>query len=156
MNSDSYFDGVEIVGTTSGQLTTANNVINGNNVGSTSAWYIPRDTIVVCWGKGNKVTGWATGILSGAPDSTIEIHSNCIFGNSCGINNYGSASIDATLNYWGHDSGPYHATLNLDGQGNSVSSDVEFIPWYTDEDCSIPSGELEKTMLAEAIVKTLR
>ncbi len=51
-------------------------------------------------------------------------------------NNYGlssntiSPNVSATLNWWGSPLGPFHATLNnATGTGNSVSNNVDFIPW---------------------------
>ena len=37
--------------------------------------------------------------------------------------------VNATQLWWGHPSGPYHATLNPGGQGNKVSNGVSFSPW---------------------------
>jgi hypothetical protein len=37
--------------------------------------------------------------------------------------------VDARSNWWGAQSGPYHATLNLGGTGNDVSDNVLFDPW---------------------------
>jgi parallel beta-helix repeat protein len=38
-------------------------------------------------------------------------------------------NIDATNNWWGDDTGPYHATLNPGGKGLVVSDSVNFIPF---------------------------
>jgi parallel beta-helix repeat protein len=38
--------------------------------------------------------------------------------------------VDATGNWWGATSGPYHPTLNAAGTGNAVSDGVTFDPWY--------------------------
>jgi len=48
-----------------------------------------------------------------------------------GINNTSSNSINATNNYWGHESGPYHPTLNPKGKGDKISDNVDFKPWLT-------------------------
>lgn len=40
--------------------------------------------------------------------------------------------VDARRNWWGHASGPYHPTLNPQGQGDEVGDAVNFVPWYTD------------------------
>ena len=71
-----------------------------------------------------------------ASDMKVEVHRNCIFGNHAyGISNHvDGATIDAILNYWGYESGPRHDELNSSGQGNSVSDNVNFAPWYQDED----------------------
>lgn len=37
--------------------------------------------------------------------------------------------IDAKNNWWGHNSGPYHANLNPTGLGNYIEGDVLFDPW---------------------------
>ncbi|MEK9149111.1 MAG: right-handed parallel beta-helix repeat-containing protein, partial [Candidatus Desantisbacteria bacterium] len=42
-----------------------------------------------------------------------------------------SGTISATLNWWGHNSGPYSGTSNPSGQGDQVSDWVEYIPWLT-------------------------
>jgi len=60
-----------------------------------------------------------------------------------GINNeYTLYDVDARLNYWGNNSGPYHPTKNPNGKGNEVSDHVLFQPfwqnplkfWITDAD----------------------
>jgi len=42
-----------------------------------------------------------------------------------------SIPLNAENNWWGHPSGPYHSTLNPDGQGDNVSDNVDFDPWLT-------------------------
>jgi len=37
--------------------------------------------------------------------------------------------VDATNNWWGYASGPFHPTLNPNGEGNQVSDHVLFDPW---------------------------
>jgi hypothetical protein len=39
---------------------------------------------------------------------------------------------DARWNWWGDSSGPYHATQNPAGQGDTIVGNVAFIPWYPD------------------------
>jgi len=43
-----------------------------------------------------------------------------------------SAAADARENFWGHNSGPYHAEFNPEGQGDTITGNVPFIPWLTD------------------------
>lgn len=38
-------------------------------------------------------------------------------------------SLNAIMNYWGHDSGPYHESTNPDGIGSSVTDLVIYSPW---------------------------
>ena len=55
---------------------------------------------------------------------------NSITGNEdYGAANLAETSLEATDNWWGHPSGPYHPTKNPDGQGNDVSDNVQFEPW---------------------------
>lgn len=64
------------------------------------------------------------------------IRRNRIENNAFGLfNRNGTAfplTVDARNNWWGHESGPNHPTLNPDGQGNGVSDGVLYDPWLTD------------------------
>jgi hypothetical protein len=65
--------------------------------------------------------------------STFTINYCNICGNSgYGIINSYPSSINAEHNWWGDATGPYHATLNPGGLGDSVSDYVDFTPWLTD------------------------
>ncbi len=46
-------------------------------------------------------------------------------------NETGTVTVSAENCWWNHDSGPYHATLNPDGQGERVSNGVDFTPWIS-------------------------
>ncbi len=46
----------------------------------------------------------------------------------CNLNE--TYTLNATLNWWGDASGPYHETRNSDGKGDAVSDNVTFTPWY--------------------------
>jgi parallel beta-helix repeat protein len=62
-----------------------------------------------------------------------QSHFNDIIGNDLGMDVSG-ASVDATYNYWGSSSGPYHKTLNPRGKGNPVGGDgvnLDFIFFLT-------------------------
>jgi pimeloyl-ACP methyl ester carboxylesterase len=51
-----------------------------------------------------------------------------------GIWNYFSPfTVDATNNWWGTPTGPFHWSLNATGTGNPVSDDVTFAPWLTSD-----------------------
>lgn len=66
--------------------------------------------------------------------SQSNIHAN----SGCGISSEPLATVDARNNYWGDPSGPLHATLNPQGLGESVSTNVLFEPWkgnYCTENC---------------------
>ena len=68
----------------------------------------------------------------------VGIHYNNLIGsqNFGVVINYdgqdvGEVTADATNNWWGDASGPYHAILNPDGSGDVVSDNVDFVPWLT-------------------------
>ena len=57
---------------------------------------------------------------------------NHIYRNLHGMTISSGASVNATYNYWGDETGPYHATLNPTGTGNSVDgngTDLDFRPF---------------------------
>ncbi|MEM1540212.1 MAG: right-handed parallel beta-helix repeat-containing protein [Candidatus Bathyarchaeia archaeon] len=63
-----------------------------------------------------------------------EAHFNDIFDNGLGMDVSAIASVNATRNYWGDPSGPYHASLNPNGKGNPVGGDgvnLDFIFFLT-------------------------
>jgi parallel beta-helix repeat protein len=63
-----------------------------------------------------------------------EAHWNDIYGNELGMEVLGDAVVNATYNYWGHKSGPYHVSLNPAGKGNPVGGDgvnLDFIFFLT-------------------------
>jgi len=67
-------------------------------------------------------------------NSIMEAHFNNIVGNTVyGVWNNGGETVDATNNWWGDASGPYHPIANPGGEGNSVSDDMTFEPWLGDE-----------------------
>ncbi len=45
--------------------------------------------------------------------------------------------VDAEFNYWGHDSGPFHPSTNINGQGNEVSDYVNYDPWINETTLSV-------------------
>jgi len=64
-------------------------------------------------------------------NSSLVIHNSLIFNNTgYGILNYSSNTVDATRNWWGDPTGPYHYVLNTGGLGNAVSDGVNFSPWF--------------------------
>ncbi|MGI6708019.1 MAG: hypothetical protein ACOX33_02655 [Dethiobacteria bacterium] len=87
---------------------------------------------------GTKVTGWAQGILSDtlAAGAKVEIRSQLDSRTTLSTVSKTAAVLLSTpsLNYWGHTSGPRHATTNTSGQGNEVSNNVNYNPWHQDEE----------------------
>jgi len=88
--------------------------------------------------EGDTITGHEVGVYlndyatgSSGSSYNVAVHQSAITGNTgYGVQNeYSGTTIDATLNYWGATTGPYHATKNPDGGGNKVSDYVDFSPW---------------------------
>jgi len=106
------------------------NVKNGIKLISTS-----NNSISNCEIFGNSVGISFFDSYSGSSFGNIiqwnEIYNNSEFGISA-LNNSG-VQVDASFNYWGHNSGPFNKDLNPDGQGDNVSKNVNFTPWlYSD------------------------
>jgi len=63
-----------------------------------------------------------------------EAHWNDIYGNDYGMDVTSNAVVDATYNYWGNESGPYHISLNPAGKGDLAGGDgvnLDFIFFLT-------------------------
>ena len=85
---------------------------------------------------GNKLYSNNYGVGVWGPDrgdGTNLINFNSIAGNTgFGVRSFDAAFlVDATKNWWGHPTGPYHPTKNLAGMGDRVSDYVLFDPWLT-------------------------
>lgn len=74
-------------------------------------------------------------VSSGYDHDVPQIHQSNIYNNSdFGVRNVSpSDTVDATLNYWGASTGPYHADLNPTGEGDAVSDGVKFDPYLTSQ-----------------------
>ncbi|MBA7505057.1 hypothetical protein ES706_03720 [subsurface metagenome] len=129
-------DGVMLMG--SSNNTVENNVVtssvsNGIHVRESSN----NNTILR-----NTVENNPNGIrISGSGGNVFNY--NNVVGNGSGLVNAGWDTVDATLNWWGDPSGPSGVGL---GKGDSVSANVEYIPWL---DASYPGG---KPVVAEVQV----
>jgi hypothetical protein len=141
--ADHAFDGLDIsYSWTTGpwKWDMRRNILNGNHVGSGSSGIRLRGSLpgsAVVHMRRFAITGWAQGILADDLDAyaTVIIENSLIYDNSeYGILNGSGAAIEAGYNYWGHSYGPFHESKNPYGQGNRVSDNVEFMPWYPDED----------------------
>ena len=70
--------------------------------------------------------------------SGLRVHFNNFQGNDTAVDAIGeenpSGNLDATKNWWGAATGPYHATTNPSGAGNPVSDNVYYSPWCAVED----------------------
>ena len=67
-------------------------------------------------------------------DTAASIHrlsDNAFIHNGDAVySNYGT--LEASSNYWGDSTGPYHAGQNPNGRGDSIQGSVDFTPWYPD------------------------
>jgi hypothetical protein len=136
--SGGTYDGVQISGSATEYWSISDNELYGNNVGSDSSGFRLMNSLATGANlhlTRNRITGWTKGFYSDtlATGMTVELRRNWIYDNtSYGIENGNGATIDAILNYWGDKSGPSHATQNTSGQGNTVSDNVNFVPWHQD------------------------
>jgi hypothetical protein len=126
-------------GSTSTNIAEGSAIFQSNDGAYSQPFEIPYNTNTTI--TGNTISGFVRGIalheaLSGTyvqPGTTVKatIHLNNIDGNSSfGVDaSTLSATINATSNWWGDPSGPFHATTNPSGQGDTVSDHVDFDPW---------------------------
>ena len=113
--------------------TTIENLLAGILIGWPLDGFDPSTAEV----KGSTISNnYGVGIAV-SDDSALEAHFNNILGNTEGGLCAGSGTVDATYNWWGDASGPYHETLNPDGMGDEVYFDgeasVDFEPWLENE-----------------------
>ncbi len=139
-----------------------NNTVTFSGVTNTNAYGVetyagcsPEDLDVLI--DGNVVTGFDYGVVMSACTDYPSVFTNLVAQNNSitGNTSYGMYSdityltVDARNNWWGAQSGPYHATLNPLGTGNAVSDNILFSPWtgmygvsvvpeYTITNCSTP------------------
>jgi len=62
----------------------------------------------------------------------IDILNNSIWGNSVYgllVSQNGDYEINATMNYWGSDTGPFHVDVNPKGEGDNISGLATIEPW---------------------------
>ncbi len=66
-------------------------------------------------------------------ESNLQLRDNLFFDTGTALrNDQITTPVDARLNWWGDSTGPYHATLNPNGQGDEIQGNVWFEPWYPD------------------------
>ncbi len=128
-------DGARSGGSRDTTISVSDSTFDGGSTGygtGIGAWAVSGDNITLdifnC-----KVTNWSTGIElwdDGSAGAAGKVRNSYIFANSTiGLDNYSAPTADALSNWWGHATGPYHATLNPAGQGDAVSDNVDFDPW---------------------------
>ncbi len=76
-----------------------------------------------------------TTIMNAANSANVSVHYSCFSTAAktppCGVVCDASSQVDARNCFWGHSTGPYHATANPGGLGACVSDGVIFSPWWT-------------------------
>ncbi len=64
----------------------------------------------------------------------VTVRGGSIRENTHGIVTAPGTEVNAKRIYWGHESGPYNAVNNPQGQANDIGNRVEFCPFYTDQE----------------------
>ena len=111
----------------SNACTITNNTCSSNNndgIHLLLSWY--------CTITNNTISENVVGIYLRASSRDNTAHYNNIYNNTdCGINaNYNEGyKVDATHNWWGDNSGPYHLEDNPEGEGDNITDYVLFDPW---------------------------
>ena len=69
-----------------------------------------------------------------------SVNYNSIYNNSIYAiqNNEGNSLVNATKNYWGHISGPYHPINNPLGLGDNITDNITYKPWNEFDGYSVP------------------
>jgi len=112
-------------------------VVSGNTLSSNSRGLNFVGNISATISR-NSISYNDVGIYFENTTSTVSPHFNDIYGNLNGTKVTLSQPINATYNYWGDATGPFHVSLNPGGKGNSVQSDgydLDFIEFL-----SAPNG----------------
>ncbi|MBL7067530.1 MAG: T9SS type A sorting domain-containing protein [Candidatus Marinimicrobia bacterium] len=65
------------------------------------------------------------------------------------IYNNNSANIEATNNWFGNSSGPYHPIQNISGKGDSVNVSVNIYPWLTSPSTSAPPIPIQNLQVVD-------
>jgi hypothetical protein len=116
------------------------NTISGGNIGVEVVSYAGEDGNAQGTLSQNEIkSATVAGIQLQDQDTTdafipkISGDSNSISDNAIGVNNTTATPITMTNNYWGSASGPTNAInkFNVGSQGNSVTANVTFIPWWS-------------------------
>jgi len=105
-----------------------NTVIIQNNLSLNNyGFYVETNTSTYI--TNNYISNNTDGIFYQAGNGN-EAHFNDIYNNTMGMDVSLQANVNATYNYWGDESGPFHSSLNPNGKGNPVGGDgvdLEFI-----------------------------
>jgi parallel beta-helix repeat protein len=142
-----HFEGILLL---AGTATVSNNTITGNNIGVAIIAFAGDTTNAVGTLVSNNITNNGNGGLA-FPGGGIRVlndtgatttaqataHFNRIVGNSVGLDNGTTTTVDATNNWWGSNAGP-------GGTGSdTVSGPVTFNPWLVLQVTASPNAVAE-------------
>jgi predicted outer membrane repeat protein len=114
--------------------------ISGNFASEGGAIYCTQDSSPILTEVtivNNSASGEGDGIYI-SNSSVLSIGHSTIFNSGVAIQYAGGGQIDATDNWWGDPSGPFHPIQNSEGLGDSVSQSVNITPWLTTPDINAP------------------
>jgi len=98
-------------------------VFTNNDVDSTNTYGIGIDThnkfTDVNFGDGNRINY----------NNFVDVPGNYGFNATSILSSLTTYRLNATLNWWGNATGPYHSTTNPSGTGCGVSDNVDYTPW---------------------------
>lgn len=63
---------------------------------------------------------------------SMVFRENLFYNNGYAMQAENGEAVDARWNWWGDETGPYHATQNPNGQGDTIVGEVDFDPWHPD------------------------
>jgi parallel beta-helix repeat protein len=121
---------------------TITSAVKGIRMKGSSGNTITGNTITGCGMGFDASPSWQVGVWYPCVDNTIE--TNSIIGNTTGFNvdtDPNQGDVNATRNWWGDATGPYHATTNTGGLGNPVTDKVIYDPWWTNNGMTILSSD---------------
>jgi hypothetical protein len=104
----------------------------------------------------NYIDRFLTAVRCESDANPVITHNSLACAPNWGVNNTSPGiTIDATGNWWGNATGPYHASANPSGLGSPVSDNVLFSSWLTDYP-NRPPMEFELLYpLTEAVLDTV-
>ncbi|MCK4613171.1 MAG: right-handed parallel beta-helix repeat-containing protein, partial [Thermoplasmata archaeon] len=113
-----------------------NTIVNCSVEGSDYGIYLKfsrNNSLRNCIVRSNRIGVYQTDNFD-KPSMGNHVHNSKIYdGEEFGMKVTDKSILNATYNWWGDDSGPYHPTKNPWGKGDTVTDYVEFDPWLGKE-----------------------
>jgi len=120
-------NGIQLNANEYSNISILNNTISANNNG----FYVSGQANTYI--TNNSISYNTIGIFYEYGNDHVAYY-NDVYGNDYGMDVSPNATVNAEYNYWGHESGPYHVSLNPTGKGNPVCGDgvnLDFIFFLT-------------------------